>query len=169
VGPDNKKVDVGIGIIMTIFVAFAIALVALFVAIPIVLTYGTVYVFSQFSLVEFHYYQDFWSNVWYFIGFAMLHILMLIVSEIVIFIDKDKSKVKSIDDIGPQSMIEWVKYLIIFIVYMNVFNLYSERLDTSIIGASLIAITTVFGFYLFGLVIDKIDDAQNKKERMEEA
>ncbi len=83
---------------------------------------------------------------------------MLFLSEMVTFIDRKDKKIRSLDDLGPSNLIEWIKFLIVFVIYMNVFSLISERLEATIIGSTLIAVFIVLIFWFIGKAIDNFVD-----------
>lgn len=143
---------------MTVAIIMSLVIVTFIASVFIFITYGVVYLLSYLPFVDFHYYSSFWLNVWYFFGFLILNIFMLFLSEMVTFIDRKDKKIRSLDDLGPSNLIEWIKFLIVFVIYMNVFSLISERLEATIIGSTLIAVFTVLIFWFIGKAIDNFVD-----------
>ncbi|MGG4179810.1 hypothetical protein ABEW03_10980 [Virgibacillus pantothenticus] len=143
---------------MTVAIIMSLVIVTFIASVFIFITYGVVYLLSYLPFVDFHYYSSFWLNVWYFFGFLILNIFMLFLSEMVTFIDRKDKKIRSLDDLGPSNLIEWIKFLIVFVIYMNVFSLISKRLEATIIGSTLIAVFTVLIFWFIGKAIDNFVD-----------
>ncbi|WP_010095186.1 hypothetical protein [Ornithinibacillus scapharcae] len=124
-------------------ILLTIVLFIVFVSVPIFLNFGVVYLLSLFPIVEFHFYSDFWSNFRFFLGFTILNITVLVLSELFIAVNR-KSKVAKLSDIGPKNFKEWIFYLLIFTVYINIFDIFFDRLETTIIGSGLISLGIVF-------------------------
>ncbi|WP_186579699.1 hypothetical protein [Aquibacillus kalidii] len=142
---------------MTVAIILAILAVLMFLSLPILISFGIIYFLSMFSFIEFHYYPNFWQNILFFGKFTFLNILVLVLSELLIVIDR-KKKIKKLSDIGPTNFKEWFIYLVIFSVYMNVFTIYLNRLVTTIIGSTLIALCFITIFVFLEYIFRKLDN-----------
>ncbi|RFA34260.1 hypothetical protein CAI16_11770 [Virgibacillus dokdonensis] len=148
---------------MTVAVIVFLVILSFIVSMFIFISFGIIYLLSYSPFIEFHYFSSFWHNVWYFFGFLLLNALVLGLSEIVVFIDRKNKKINSLEDISPSNFIEWIKFIIIFVIYMNVFTLISDRLDATILGSTLVAFSFVFFFFVVGKIIDSIADDEKDK------
>ncbi len=164
----KKKVDIGLILVYMLLLVMLIILVTLFIAIPFAISFAVIYLAQVIPFIDFHFYGDFWGNFWFFTGFTLLSLFMLVIIEIAIFIDRKDKTFHSLDDIGPTNLKEWVIFLTVFSVYINTFNLYSERLDTNFIGATIISLVFVFLLYVFGKIIDLFADEEDEPNVMEE-
>ncbi|MEF2292837.1 MULTISPECIES: hypothetical protein [Virgibacillus] len=167
-GNNKKKVDIGLILANMLLLVMVIILATLFIAIPFVISFAVIYLAQVIPFIDFHFYEDFWGNFWFFTGFTLLSLFMVAIIETAIFIDRKDKKFRSLDDIGPSSLKEWIIFLTVFSVYMNAFNLYSERLDTNFIGATIIGLVFVFLLYVFGKIIDLFADEEDTADVMEE-
>ncbi|MEW9502582.1 hypothetical protein [Jeotgalibacillus marinus] len=142
-----------------------IVVLLFFISISIGICFGVVYLLSNFSFVNFQYYSNFWDNVLFFMGLTVLNLFVLALIEVLITIDR--IKVKKLLDLGPTNVKEWILYFLVFIVYMNVFNIYSVRLEATVVGTSFIAICFVTIFVFLEFLLDKIQ-GEEEQERLED-
>ncbi len=69
---------------MTVSIILAIVVFIIMVSVPIFLNFGVIYLLSKLPIVEFYFYIDFWSNFWFFFGFTVMNIIVLVLSELLI-------------------------------------------------------------------------------------
>ncbi|NIK12580.1 hypothetical protein FHR85_001995 [Alkalibacillus almallahensis] len=151
---NNKNADI-FGWVITVLLVFAVFV--LFISVPIALTFGVIFTLSIFPIVEFKFFSDFWSNSWYFLGFTTLNVVVLIVSEVLMTLDRKKGVDKK-SEFGPKTIIEWAVHILIFTVYINVFDIYSERLNASIVGSMVVSISIILLFSVIEWVLSKFQN-----------
>ncbi|GEN32464.1 ABC-type uncharacterized transport system fused permease/ATPase subunit [Cerasibacillus quisquiliarum] len=144
---------------MTVSIILAIVVFIIMVSVPIFLNFGVIYLLSKLPIVEFYFYIDFWSNFWFFFGFTVMNIIVLVLSELLITAIRRK-KIKKLSDIGPINLKEWIIYLLIFIGYINLFDIYFDRFNTTFIGAVLISVSIIFLFIIIEKTLDMFQDEE---------
>lgn len=137
---------------MTVSIILAIVVFIIMVSVPIFLNFGVIYLLSKLPIVEFYFYIDFWSNFWFFFGFTVMNIIVLVLSELLITAIRR--------NIGPINLKEWIIYLLIFIGYINLFDIYFDRFNTTFIGAVLISVSIIFLFIIIEKTLDMFQDEE---------
>lgn len=88
-----------------------------------------------------------------------MNIIVLVLSELLITAIRRK-KIKKLSDIGPINLKEWIIYLLIFIGYINLFDIYFDRFNTTFIGAVLISVSIIFLFIIIEKTLDMFQDEE---------
>ncbi|SDB91972.1 hypothetical protein [Shouchella lonarensis] len=123
---------------MTCAITLAVVAFLLFSAVPVAVSWITIHLWAKTSLVTMDYGPDFWGNVLYFSGFTLLGCLVLALAEGIVIFSKRK-EVDSLRALLPNTSAEYMMCILVLAVYMNLFVWFSEKLQATVLGATLIA------------------------------